>query len=144
MMNASGASESICSSKTGMNFVIGSSTKAFAATAVGMDIDHQALLATRENAAANGVEVTVCDRPAAIQGTFDIVVANILAGPLVEFADSITARLASRGMLALSGVLCEQADEVMAAYETGIEFEKPEFREQDGQTWSRLTGRRKD
>ena len=115
-----------------------------ARTATGMDIDHQALLATRENATANGVQVTVCDRPAAIEGSFDIVVANILAGPLVEFADSITARLASHGMLALSGVLCEQADEVMAAYETGIEFEKPEFREQDGQTWSRLTGRRKD
>jgi len=43
-------------------------------------------------------------------------------------------------MLALSGVLCEQADEVMAAYKAWIEFEEPEFREQDGQKWSRLTG----
>ena len=109
-----------------------------------MDIDPQAVLATRDNAAANGVRMTVCGRPEDVDGSFDVVVANILAGPLVEFADSITARLASHGMLALSGVLCEQADEIMAAYDPWIEFEKPAFREQDDQTWSRLTGRRKD
>ncbi|MBT8083115.1 MAG: 50S ribosomal protein L11 methyltransferase [Gammaproteobacteria bacterium] len=115
-----------------------------AGSATGMDIDPQAALATRENAAANDVRVTVCERPEDIEGRFDVVLANILAGPLVEFADSITARLTNRGMLALSGVLCEQADEVMAAYDTWIEFAKPDFRDQGGQTWSRLTGRRKD
>ena len=109
-----------------------------------MDIDPQAVLATRENATANGLKVTVCGGPGDIEGAFDVVIANILAAPLVEFADSITARLASHGMLALSGVLCEQADEVMAAYDTWIEFDDPEFRKQDDQTWSRLTGRRKD
>ena len=69
--------------------------------------------------------------------------ANILAGPLVEFADSITSTLADRGMLALSGVLCEQATDVMAAYAPWIEFDEPVFREQDGQVWSRLTGTRR-
>jgi ribosomal protein L11 methyltransferase len=115
-----------------------------AKSATGMDIDPLAALATRDNASANGVHVKVCDGPDDIEGRFDVVLANILAAPLIEFADSITARLASRGMLALSGVLCEQADEVMAAYDTWIEFDAPEFREQDDQTWSRLTGRRKD
>ena len=114
-----------------------------AATALGMDIDPQATLATRQNAAANGVEVEVCDSAHAISGEFDVVVANILAGPLVEFADSITSRLGNHGMLALSGVLCEQADTVMAAYAPWIEFDEPVFREQDGQTWSRLTGSRR-
>jgi hypothetical protein len=46
-------------------------------------------------------------------------------------------------MLALSGVLCEQADDVMAAYEPWIELDDPVFKEQDGQIWSRLTGKRR-
>jgi ribosomal protein L11 methyltransferase len=85
----------------------------------------------------------VCDSPADIEGEFDVVVANILAGPLVQFAESITSTLASRGMLALSGVLCEQAAAVMAAYAPWIEFQEPVYREQDGQMWSRLTGKRR-
>ena len=116
-----------------------------AASATAMDIDPQAVIATRQNAANNNVaeNLHVCGRPDEIEGKFDVVVANILAGPLVQFADSITSTLASRGMLALSGVLCEQANEVTAAYDPWIEFEKPAFREQDGQTWSRLTGLRR-
>jgi ribosomal protein L11 methyltransferase len=114
-----------------------------AATATGMDIDPQATIATRENAAENGVSVTVYGSDDEIEGQFDVVVANILAGPLVQFADSITSRLAVRGMLALSGVLCEQASEVMAAFDPWIVFDEPVFRKQDGQTWSRLTGSRR-
>jgi ribosomal protein L11 methyltransferase len=114
-----------------------------AATATGMDIDPQATIATRENAAENGVSVTVYGSDDEIEGQFDVVVANILAGPLVQFADSITSRLAVRGMLALSGVLCEQASEVMAAFDPWIAFDEPVFRKQDGQTWSRLTGSRR-
>jgi ribosomal protein L11 methyltransferase len=116
-----------------------------AASATAMDIDPQAVIATRRNAADNNVaeNLLVCGTPDEIEGKFDVVVANILAGPLVQFADSITSTLASRGMLALSGVLCEQANEVTAAYDPWIEFEKPAFREQDGQTWSRLTGLRR-
>ena len=117
-----------------------------AACATGMDIDPQAIIASRQNAADNGVAggLTLVDSDAGIEGQFDLVIANILAGPLVEFADSITARLARGGMLALSGVLCEQAHEVRAAYAPWIEFDEPTFRDQDGQTWSRLTGKRRD
>ena len=113
--------------------------------ALAMDIDPQAVIATRRNAADNGVagRLQVLGSPAAISGRFEVVVANILAGPLVEFADSITSTLADRGMLALSGVLCEQATDVMAAYAPWIEFDEPVFREQDGQVWSRLTGTRR-
>jgi ribosomal protein L11 methyltransferase len=114
-----------------------------AAAATGMDVDPQATIATRENAADNGVSMTVCGSDDEVAGEFDVVVANILAGPLVQFADSITSRLASRGMLALSGVLCEQVDEVMAAFDPWIAFDEPVFRKQDGQTWSRLTGSRR-
>lgn len=117
-----------------------------AATATGMDIDPQAVIATRQNARDNKVaqKLLTAANEDGIEGVFDVIVANILAGPLVEFADSITSRLASGGMLALSGVLCEQADVVRAAYAPRIEFDELELREQDGQVWSRLTGKRKD
>ncbi len=114
-------------------------------TVVAMNIDPQALTTTMQNAEANGVDRNLEVLPSAedIRGPFDVVVANILAGPLVQFAESITSVLGSRGMLALSGVLCEQAADVMNAYEPWIEFGDPVFREQDGQTWSRLTGTRR-
>ena len=115
------------------------------ANVTGMDIDPQAVIATRQNAADNavGAKLAVFGNADAISGRFDVVIANILAGPLVQFADSITSHLAEGGMLALSGVLCEQADEVLMTYEPWIDFEEPVFREQDGQTWSRLTGRKR-
>lgn len=114
-------------------------------SATAMDIDPQAVVATRQNAADNDVaaDLQVLAAASDIADEFDVVVANILAGPLVQFAESITLTLRQRGMLALSGVLCEQADEVMTAYERWITFEDPVFREQDGQVWSRLTGQRR-
>ena len=139
------------SGKTMLDFGCGSGVLAIAALKLGchsataMDIDPQAIIATRQNAESNGVagRLHVCGTADDIEGQFHAVVANILAGPLVQFAESITSRIAGHGMLALSGVLCEQADAVMAAYEPWIEFDKPVFREQDGQTWSRLTGIRR-
>jgi len=88
-----------------------------AARAVGVDIDPQALVATRENARRNGVE----DRLEAVgtehlTGTFDVVVANILAGPLVALADPLSERCRPGGRLLLSGLLVAQADPVSAAY----------------------------
>jgi ribosomal protein L11 methyltransferase len=134
--------------KTLLDYGCGSGVLAIAALKLGcqsataMDIDPQAVTATSQNAADNDVaeNLLVTGSPEGIEGRFDVVVANILAGPLVQFADSITSLLARGGMLALSGVLCEQADDVMAAYKAWIEFEEPVFREQDGQMWSRLTG----
>jgi ribosomal protein L11 methyltransferase len=137
--------------KTMLDYGCGSGVLAIAAlklgcaSAVGMDIDAQAVTATQQNASNNQVaeKMTVLASAGEIEGIFDVVVANILAGPLVQFAESITLTLRGRGMLALSGVLCEQADDVMAAYERWIDFDQPVFREQDGQTWSRLTGKRR-
>lgn len=137
--------------KSMLDYGCGSGVLAIAALKLGcrsataMDIDPQAVIATSQNAEFNDVTeaLYVCGQADDIKGKFDVLVANILAGPLVEFAESVTARLAGRGMLALSGVLCEQAPSVMAAYEPWIEFGEPAFREQDGQTWSRLTGTRR-
>lgn len=137
--------------KTMLDYGCGSGVLAIAALKLGcrsataMDIDPQAVVATRQNAARNQVAecLRVCADAKDITGSYDVVIANILAGPLVEYAESITASLAGRGMLALSGVLCEQTGAVLAAYEPWIRFDEPLFREQDGQTWSRLTGTRR-
>ena len=135
--------------KTVLDYGCGSGVLGIAAlklgahAALGMDIDPQAVIATRQNAAENGVDMAVCGSDGEIEGRFDVVVANILAGPLDEFADSITSRLAGGGRLALSGVLCEQAPEVLTAYDPWFEFDEPVFRGLDGQTWSRLTGSRR-
>lgn len=137
--------------KSMLDYGCGSGVLAIAALKLGcraataMDIDPQAVVATSQNAETSEVasQLVVCGQADEIEGEFDVVVANILAGPLVDSAESITSRLVGRGMLALSGVLCEQAESVMAAYAPWIEFDEPAFREQDGQTWSRLTGTRR-
>ena len=89
-----------------------------AALAVAVDHDPQALEATRDNAAENGVADRIQvyapeDQP---RLTADVLVANILAGPLVELAPRLAELVAPGGALALSGVLEEQAPEVAAAY----------------------------
>ena len=80
--------------------------------------------------------------PDDVEGQFDIVVANILAGPLMELAAAIAAHVKSGCVLALSGILSEQVDEVLMAYSPWIEFDEPVYRDQGGQSWARLTGRR--
>jgi len=112
--------------------------------AMAMDIDDQAVRATIDNALRNEVrdQMTVSNHPGAVAGEFDVVVANILAGPLVELAESIAGHVKGGCLLALSGILSEQVEEVLNAYRPWIEFDEPEYREQGGQTWARLNGRR--
>jgi len=91
-----------------------------ATTVVGVDIDPQALLAARSNAAANGVVAQYTDGDAlAAQGSgqFDIVVANILANPIVLLAPTLARHVRPGGTLLLSGILERQAADVVAAYE---------------------------
>ncbi|WP_300452551.1 50S ribosomal protein L11 methyltransferase [Accumulibacter sp.] len=83
---------------------------------LGVDIDEQAVLASRQNAERNRVEVSFQDSARALNGQFDLVVANILAKPLMVLAPAIGGHVRSGGCLALSGILLEQADEVIAAY----------------------------
>jgi ribosomal protein L11 methyltransferase len=137
--------------RTMLDYGCGSGVLAIAALKLGckqahaMDIDVQAVTATRENAAQNDVQDRLMVSASAddIDGEFDVVVANILAGPLVELAASISERVKPGGQLALSGILSEQAAGVIEAYAPWVDFDEPEFREQDGQTWTRLTGRKR-
>ncbi len=112
--------------------------------AVAMDIDLQAIQATTENALRNDVRdrLMLTNHSRGVAGTFDVVVANILAGPLIELAELIAAHVKGGCMLALSGILSEQIEEVRSAYQPRVEFDEPVYREQGGQTWARLSGRR--
>jgi len=100
-----------------------------AALAIGVDNDPQALLASRDNAQRNGVAdaaltVLTPEQFAAsthAQEGCDVVLANILAGPLVALEPLLAAATRIGGRIALSGILNEQADEVLAAY--GADFE---------------------
>ena len=140
---------SLCG-KTVLDYGCGSGVLAIAAVLLGcksataMDIDPQAVTATRSNAANNNVaeRITVVGSDDAVAGQFDVVVANILAGPIIELAELISARARPGCLLALSGILSEQVDDVITAYNPGFEFDVPALREQGGQTWARLTGRR--
>ncbi len=108
---------------------------------VAMDIDPQALLATRENSARNGVteRVVPTDDPVLPAGASDVLVANILAGPLVALAPRFAAAVRTGGLIALSGLLTGQADAVTAAYRPWFDIRPAAAR--DG--WALLAGRRR-
>ena len=114
-----------------------------AKSATGVDIDEQALIASKENAKRNGVE----DKLQLIMGTdkkldlpqFPVTVANILAGPLAELEPIIASLTQSGGKLALSGILTEQADSVIEAYSKDFVMNK--VKDLDG--WALLTGTKK-
>ena len=87
-----------------------------AGAVAGVDIDPQAVEAAQANAERNGVTAHFADSTAPVAGEYDLVVANILANPLRVLAPAICAHVRSGGRLALSGILREQADEIMAIY----------------------------
>lgn len=81
-----------------------------------VDDDPVALEVTRDNARTNGVELRVFAPEALPQGRYDLVVANILARPLIELAPSLAAHAERGAGIALSGVLGSQAEEVLETY----------------------------
>ena len=110
---------------------------------VGVDTDPQALEASRENARRNGVDPARLDLylPKDEPDTkTDVMLANILAQPLIGLAPHLAALTKLGGDLVLSGILSNQAREVMVAYEPWFIMDEPEQREE----WIRLTGRRND
>ncbi len=110
-----------------------------ASMAWGIDIDPQALTATRDNAARNDIASAQLPTglPAALPADeiFDVLLANILMGPLIELAPTLTQHVKSGGRLVLSGLLAEQAAGVMAAYAGNFTFDPPALK--DG--WARLS-----
>lgn len=105
---------------------------------IGVDIDPQALLATTENAKRNqlpedAMPVFLPARCPQIQA--DIMLANILAGPLAELAPALSQMTKTGGKICLSGILAIQAEAVMEAYRAWFDFEPAATQDE----WVRLT-----
>lgn len=134
--------------KTVIDFGCGSGILAIAALklgaaqAIGIDIDPQAIQASRDNAERNGVSERLAlylpnQQPENLQA--DVVVANILAGPLRELAPLISVLPKAGGHLGLSGVLASQAESVCEAYAERFELDAVAEKEE----WCRITGVRR-
>lgn len=109
----------------------------------GIDIDPQAVQASRDNAAANQVSADVNfytpdNAPAAAQ-QYDIVLANILANPLRLLGGMLAAYTRTGGKIILSGILAHQAEEICTLYSQWFDMEKP----QEDEGWAGLSGTRK-
>ncbi|MBK1705914.1 50S ribosomal protein L11 methyltransferase [Halochromatium glycolicum] len=112
-----------------------------AARAIAIDHDPQALEATRENAEVNAVGERLCvGRPEELpREASDLVLANILAEPLMTLAPTLARLCKPDGLLALSGILTRQSEAVSAAYWPDFMMDPPVERED----WVLLTGRRR-
>jgi len=95
----------------------------------GVDIDPLAVDAARANAERNGVSALFADSAAPVAGEYDVVVANILSNPLRVLAPAICAHVRSGGRLALSGILREQAEEIIGIYAQWLPLQVADVRE---------------
>ncbi len=112
-----------------------------ASQVTGIDLDPQALQATIDNAQRNKIapeklQVFLPEKQPEMQA--DIVLANILAGPLVTLAPKLAGQTKPGGLLALSGILTEQTDEIIETYQQWFDIEKPTVK--DG--WVLISGRK--
>lgn len=133
--------------KTVFDFGCGSGILAIAAllmgseSAIGIDIDPQALTATLSNAEKNKVRhnINICDTEQYPTAPCDIVIANILAEPLIELSANISALVKPKGRLILSGLLAEQVEQVTAPYQDTFVFQTPSIQD----NWACLQATRK-
>jgi ribosomal protein L11 methyltransferase len=87
---------------------------------VGIDNDPEAIEVAEENVMLNGLPEKIrllCATPEGADGSFDVVISNIESKPLIRMSETIVSKVRDKGLLALSGILVEQADEVRAEYE---------------------------
>jgi len=131
--------ESVLDYGCGSGILAIAAAKLGAGKVAGTDVDAQALTASRANALANGVAIDFVAPDALAMRADDIVVANILANPLIVLAPALSARVRAGGRIALSGILSAQSAAVTAAYARW--FTLAAWREDDG--WILLTGTRR-
>jgi ribosomal protein L11 methyltransferase len=91
-----------------------------AKSVLGIDIDAQAVLSSRQNALQNGCSRSIWCLPDVSVGTYAVVIANILTNPLKVLSPLLCGAVAQGGHLVLSGVLERQADEVLSVYRNFI------------------------
>jgi ribosomal protein L11 methyltransferase len=109
-----------------------------ASSLFGVDIDPQAITATRINAERNDVAERLSVDTEMPDAAFDIVLANILAGTLIEHRDRLLAATKPGGSIVLSGILGNQVDDVRHAFSDNVDFDPPSRRDD----WALLSGRR--
>jgi len=109
-----------------------------AAEAIGIDNDPQAIIASNDNAQRNGVaaQLQVALPEDANPEPCELLIANILAAPLMQLAAQLSALVQPGGHIVLSGILASQADDVAAHYRDQFELDAIEQR----QDWVRLSG----
>jgi ribosomal protein L11 methyltransferase len=132
--------ESVLDYGCGSGILAIAALKLGAAHAVGVDVDSQAVSASRDNAIANQVENAQFYMPDNVpQSSYDLVIANILTNPLRMLAPLLAKATRPGGQIVLSGILEEQAQEVMSIYQQWFDLGAPIF--EDG--WSCLSGRKR-
>jgi ribosomal protein L11 methyltransferase len=132
--------ESVLDYGCGSGILAIAALKLGAARGVGVDVDFQAVSASRDNAIANQVENVQFYFPDdAPQSSYDLVIANILTNPLRLLAPLLAKATRPGGQIVLSGILEEQAQEVMSIYQQWFDLGAPIF--EDG--WSCLSGRKR-
>ena len=132
--------ESVLDYGCGSGILAIAALKLGAARAVGVDVDSQAVTASRDNAAANRVgNVQFYQPDNAPQDSYDLVVANILTNPLRMLAPLLANATRQGGQIVLSGILEEQAQDVMNIYRQWFDLNAPIFEE----GWSCLSGRKR-
>jgi len=111
-----------------------------AATVDGVDIDPQALSASRQNADHNGVgdRLRLSADLGDFEGQYDVVLANILSGTLIDLAEELSKRTVHGGALVLSGILSSQTETVVDEFARWFTLEPPAIKND----WARITGTR--
>lgn len=116
--------------KTVIDFGCGSGILALAACKLGaqhvyaVDIDPQAIIATKDNCERNAVDndlISIGDTATLKDQTANIIIANILASPLLDLRDTFLRHLSSTGSLVLSGILTPQAPDIINYYSPQFE-----------------------
>lgn len=137
--------QNLQSGETVLDYGCGSGILAIAARklgagkVLGTDLDPQAIIASRDNAERNQVEAQFGLPDALPAGQFDVLVANILTNPLKALMPLLAARVRPGGRIALSGILAEQAEDILTLY--GDAFVMTPWGEEDG--WVCLSGTRR-
>ncbi len=131
--------ESILDYGCGSGILAIAAMKLGAGSAVGVDVDAQAVQASRDNATANQVEADFYLPEGVALTQYDVVVANILTNPLRALAPLLAGATKSGGRIVLSGVLGEQAEDVMRIYAQWFDMQAAVV--EDG--WACLSGIKK-
>jgi ribosomal protein L11 methyltransferase len=113
-----------------------------AETVVSIDIDAQALSATRKNAEINGVmaNIRVLNGEKPFKDSADILIANILLEPLLFLSNSFNSYLSNKGVIVLSGLLANQVEVCLDCYSEWFDMSMPTYKNE----WAMLTGVKKD